>query len=110
MERSTNVQRESAASSDVVRSREPKAFVRWARFLAGVLVILLVAFVVIPGVQRLGPVREVRDAIERSGIDATALFYTESEVSGEAESSIRNAIKYSAHRDEDAVPRHTAKD
>jgi hypothetical protein len=61
-------------------------------------VILLVAFVVIPGLQRLGPIREVRDAIERSGIDATALFYTESEVSGEAESSIRNAIKYSANR------------
>jgi len=62
-----------------------------------VLAILLVAFVVIPGLQRLGPIREVCDAIEKSGIDATALFYTESEVSGEAESSIRNAMKYSAH-------------
>jgi len=68
--------------------------------MAGVLTILLVVFVVIPGLQRLGPIREVRDAIERSGIDATALFYTESEVSGEAESSIRNAIKYSARRSE----------
>lgn len=100
MERSTNRQRSPAASSGVTRGSEPTMRMRWARFLTGVIVILLVAFVVIPGVQRLGPIREVRDAIERSGIDATALFYTESEVSGEAESSIRNAIRYSAHRDE----------
>lgn len=100
MERSIDCQPVSAASSDVNPGREPTAFVRWTRFFAGVLAILLVAFVVIPSVQRWGPIREVRDAIERSGIDATALFYTESDVSGEAESSIRNAIKYSAHRDE----------
>lgn len=73
---------------------------RWARFLAGLVVILLFAFVAIPGLQHLGPVRDVRDAIENRGIDATALFYTESEVSSEAEASIRNAIRYSAHRDE----------
>jgi len=71
---------------------------RWARFFAGLLVILLFVFVVIPGLQRLGPVRKVRDAIENRGIDATALFYTESEVSSEAEASIRNAIEYSTHR------------
>ena len=97
MERLTNCQRNSAATSGITRGREPKACVRWARFLTGVLAILLVAFVLIPGLQRLGPIREVREAIQRSGIDATALFYTESEVSGEAESSIRNAIRYSAH-------------
>ena len=98
MDRLTNCQRNSAASSGTTRCREPKARVRWARFLTGALAILLVAFVVIPGLQRLGPIREVREAIQRSGIDATALFYTESEVSGEAESSIRNAIRYSARR------------
>ncbi|MBC8875159.1 MAG: hypothetical protein H8E44_37535 [Planctomycetes bacterium] len=97
MDRSTNCQRNSTASSGATRGREPKACVRWTRFLTGVLAILLVAFVLIPGLQRLGPIREVREAIQRSGIDATALFYTESEVSGEAESSIRNAIRYSAH-------------
>jgi hypothetical protein len=71
---------------------------RWARFLAGLLVILLFAFVVIPGLQHLEPVRQVHDAIQNRGIDATALFYTESEVSSEAEASIRNAMRYSAHR------------
>ena len=73
---------------------------RWARFLAGLGVILLFAFGVVPALQQLGPVREVRDAIENRGIDATALFYTEIEVSSEAEASIRNALGYSA-RDDD---------
>ena len=68
------------------------------RFLAGLLVILLFAFGAIPGLQRLGPVCELRDAIRNSGIDATALFYTESDVFSGAEAAIRNAMTYSAHR------------
>ena len=76
---------------------------RWARFLGAVLVILLFAFVAIPGLQRLGPVREVRETIRRTGIDATALFYTESDVSSEAEASIRDAIRY-AHQGGDCSP------
>ncbi|NQT15025.1 MAG: hypothetical protein HQ582_19875 [Planctomycetes bacterium] len=72
---------------------------RWARFLAGLLVILLFAFGVVPALQRLGPVREVREAIQERGIDATALIYTESDVAGDAEASLRNALRYS--------PRHT---
>lgn len=76
----------------------------WVRFLAGLLAILLFAFVVVPGLQRLRPIREVRDAIRNSGIDATALFYTESDVSSEAEASIRDAIRYPA-RGADCLPR-----
>ena len=71
---------------------------RWARFLAGVLAILLFAFVAVPGLQRLGPVGAVRDAVMESGIDATALFYTESQVSSEAETSIRNALRFSPRK------------
>ena len=72
---------------------------RWTRFLTGTLLILFFAFVVVPGLQRLGPVREVRDAIHRRGIDASALFYTETEVSSEAETAIRNAMTYSPRRE-----------
>jgi hypothetical protein len=71
---------------------------RWGRFLAGWLVILLFAFAVIPALQRLGPVREVRQAIQNTGIDATALFYTDSDVSSEAEASIRDARRYPCSR------------
>jgi len=72
----------------------PTARGRWTRFLAGLLVILVFAFGIVPLLQRLGPVREVREAIQKRGIDATALIYTESEVSGDAEASLRNAIRY----------------
>ena len=75
----------------------PGAGRRWARFFAGAALTLLFAFVVVPALQRLGPVRDVGDAARESGIDATALFYTESDVYSEAEASIRNAIQYSAH-------------
>ncbi len=95
MKTTTDTRCPAAPSSASPNVGTPGARHRWTRFLAGVLLIFLFAFGVIPGVQRLGPVREVHEAIQESGIDATALFYTESEVSSEAEASIRNAIKYS---------------
>ena len=67
---------------------------RWGRFAGGLTALLLFAFVVIPALQLLGPVRDVREAIQRRDIDATALFYTESDVSSEAEASIGNAMRY----------------
>ena len=67
---------------------------RCVRFLLGLTAIMLFAFVVVPLIQRLGPVAEVRDAIRNREIDATALFYTESDISSEAEGAIRNAMKY----------------
>jgi len=73
----------------------PGAGRRWARFLAGLAMVLLFSFGVLPALQRLRPVREVRDAIGRAHIDATGLFYTDTEVFGEAEASIRNALGYS---------------
>ena len=79
-------------------SGAPSAGGRWARFAAGLAGILLLAFVVIPALQRLQPIREVRAAIQAAGIDATALFYTESDVSAEAEAAIRNAIRYAPYR------------
>jgi hypothetical protein len=66
----------------------------WALLLAGMAAIVLLAFGGIPSVQRLEPVREVRDAIHRRDIDATALFYTESHMSFEAEAAIRDALEY----------------
>jgi hypothetical protein len=98
MERTTTGQRLLARSSNAADAGAPGAMHRWARFFAGVLVILAFAFGVLPAVQRLGPVREVHDAIQESGIDATALFYTESEMSSDAEASIRNALRYPARR------------
>jgi len=105
METTRNCRQTRASTADAPGAHRPGTERRWTQFLAGVLAILLFAFGVIPGLQRLGPIREVRDAIQRSGIDATALFYTESDVSSEAEASIRNAIRH-APRDANR-PRRT---
>ena len=81
-------------AAGALRDRAPGPGRRWAAFCAGVLAVLLFAFVLLPALESLGPVREVRDAIRRADIDATALFYTECEVSSEAELSIRSALRY----------------
>ena len=96
MERPLTTRSRSAPSSDRPDVGAREVWHRWSRFLIGVLAIMVLAFGVIPAVQRVGPVRDMHQAIERSGIDATALFYTESDVSSEAESSIRNALTYPA--------------
>jgi hypothetical protein len=80
------------------------ALAGWMKLLLGSIVILLVAFVLIPLAQRIGPVRDVRAAIDRAGIDASALFYTEIETSFEAESSIRDALRYPSARHCAALP------
>jgi hypothetical protein len=72
----------------------PGAARRWARFAGGACLILLVAFAGVPALQRWKPIAEIHDAVEASGIDATALFYTEAEVSSQAEGSIRNTMRF----------------
>jgi len=94
MQRTPPHERTSAFAPGPPVAGGPGTAGRWARFLAGLLVILLFAFGVIPGLQRLGPVREVREAIRRAGIDASALIYTESDVSFEAEASLRDALRF----------------
>ena len=88
----------------------PSLRTRWLRFLGGLMAILLFAFVGVPGLQRLGPVAEVQQAIRSSGIDATALFYTETDVSSDAESSIRNAMRYSAAASRESAPARPGRD
>jgi hypothetical protein len=72
----------------------PGTTARWPRFVVGLAVLMLFAFGALPALQRWGPVRDLRDAIQSSGTDATALFYTESDASCEAEMSIRDALEY----------------
>ena len=87
---------------------------RWLRLLAGVLILLLFAFGCLPLLQRLGPVRGVKDAAERRGIDSAGIFYTDVEVFSEAEAVLRDALRPSrrdgepAHTDSDAASRGIA--
>jgi hypothetical protein len=57
---------------------------------------MLLAFGAIPAIQSLAPVREIRGAIQDADVDATTLFYSESDQACEAEASIRNALDYPA--------------
>jgi hypothetical protein len=67
---------------------------RWTNCLLSLAAVFLFAFVGVPSMQRLEPVREVRRAIDRANIDATALFYSECASSGQAESAVRARIRY----------------
>ena len=101
LERATTSGRLSAPSSGPSDAGGPGILARWLRFLAGVIVIFVFVFGILPVANRLGPVRDVHEAIERSGIDATALLYSEIDVSSEAEMSIRDALKFPARRVDD---------
>jgi len=81
-----------------------QAAARWLRFFAGLLLLWVFAFGVVPLLQRLGPVREIREATQNHAVDASALFYTECDAFAEAEASIRNAMKYSSHGAERSAP------
>jgi hypothetical protein len=67
---------------------------RWTRFLLGLAALLSFAFGIIPALQRLEPVRNVRNAIRETDIDATALVYSECDVSFRAEASLRDSLRY----------------
>jgi len=94
--KATSPNQTAVPSLDREGSANAATFDRWVRLLAGVLVILAFAFGALPGLQRLGPVREVREAAQKAGIDASTLLYSESDVYCEAEASIRDALDYSA--------------
>ncbi len=70
----------------------------WAEFVAGALLLTGAVLVLMQGYTPPGPLGAVFRNNLRDGIDATALFYTESEVSYEAEATIRHAMRLSADR------------
>ena len=62
--------------------------------MMGLLALLLFMFVFVPWVQQFPMVRPLVVFIEESGIDASALFYTEVEETGDAESAMRDTMRY----------------
>ncbi len=65
---------------------------RWGRLLAGLLCVWLFMFVLAPGLRRVPPVEAALDCVRERGIDATALFYTESAPFTVAEVEIRESL------------------
>lgn len=78
------------------RSRSRPA--AWVRFVTGCLLLTGAVLVLMQGYAPPGPAGEVLRNNLRKGIDATPLFYTESDVSYDAEASIRHAMRESPDR------------
>ena len=72
----------------------PGALRRWAGLIAGLGLIWAFVFLIAPALQRTEMVRPLAQYVRESGIDASALYYTEVQETGEAEMSIRDALAY----------------
>ncbi len=66
----------------------------WGKLGLGLLVIFVFVFWVAPALERLPYIAEVHDYVYEHDIDATALVYSEIEEFGDADVSIRDAMKY----------------
>jgi len=68
-----------------IESKVLSYVIRWTLFYAGLLAIGFLAFVLIPRLVRQSFLAPVTKSAQTQGIDATGLFYTETEEVGEAE-------------------------
>ena len=69
-------------------------FRKWAALAAGIAVIWAFIFVIAPALQKNEMVRPLAEYVRESGIDASALYYTEVQETGEAEVYLRDALRY----------------
>ena len=67
---------------------------RWAALGLCLLVLWVFVFVVAPLLEQVPAVGRITSYVERSGIDASALYYTELEETAEAEMHLRDAATY----------------
>jgi hypothetical protein len=72
----------------------PEALKRWGALILGLFVIWLFVFVLAPRVAEHDMVRPLVQFVEESGIDAGALYYTETKETGDAENYLRNSFRY----------------
>jgi len=76
------------------RTRPYEKAKRWAHFFLAMMLVWIFMFVVAPLLEKIPAVKPMVDFIEETGIDATALFYTEVEEFGDAETHMRNTMDY----------------
>ncbi len=62
--------------------------------MLGLALILVFIFIIAPLIRRIPYVRVIVDYAEENDIDTSALFYTELEESAEAESFLRDSMRY----------------
>jgi hypothetical protein len=64
----------------------------WFGLGVGLGVVWILAYVLLPWVASLSPVRPVMEALAQSGADASQYFYTQSEETAVAQMYVRNAL------------------
>ena len=74
--------------------RHRSALARWAQLLVGLAAIWAVVFGLCPWLQRVPAVGRFHRHVRQEGIDATALFYTDSAEFPDAETDVRDSLRY----------------
>lgn len=67
---------------------------RWAGLILGFFLVWLFMFVIAPVIEKSPAVKPLADFIEETGIDASALYYTEVEEASVAELNMRHTMQY----------------
>lgn len=67
---------------------------KWMTLLASFFIVWIFMFVIAPWVQTSPAIKPLATFIEETGIDASALFYTEVEEASEAELNMRTTMEY----------------
>lgn len=83
------------------RKRPSPLLRKWATLLISFFLVWLFAFVVAPWMQRVSSVKQMADYIERSGINASAFYYTDVEEVSDAYLNIRSTFEYLPHGEEE---------
>ena len=74
--------------------RPSNVILRWLGLFLGFFLVWVFMFVLGPWIQEHPAVKPLAEFIEESGIDASALFYTEVEEASIAELNMRSTMKY----------------
>ena len=74
-------------------SVRPRPLSAWARLLLGLAVLWAIVFRLGPWLQGYAPIAQLHDFIEEREIDATALFYTDSDEFGDVALTIHNTLR-----------------
>lgn len=88
----TSVQRTENRPDGRFRLSGP--FRKWSAFLLSMALVWLFILVIAPWVQKSPSIQPLAQFIEESGIDASALYYTEVEEASIAELNMRSTMEY----------------
>ena len=67
---------------------------KWGTLAAGLAIVWAFMFIIAPQLQKNELVRPLAEYVRESGIEASALYYTGVQETGEAEAYLRDAFRY----------------